>query len=1527
MQEIRESIALKDRSQQRQMNASAPVIPNNSSVIRLAPTQLPSQENAAEPQMSSQEDAVASQMYASAPVILKDSSVVSPPPTQPPSQVDAEPQICASSPVIPNISTVVSPPPTQHPQGDEVSDKKSGPISWRAPPPPAQNSSRGDAAASHMYAPAPVIPNHSTVVRLPPTQHPWQENAAASQLYVSAPVIPNNSLMVSQPPAQPPLQGDAAGSKTYASAHVMPKNSTVVSPHLVKSSSLDAAAPSAYIQYGSDGLRKWMKWTVDSCVQDSGEMSLRNVFPQFPHQEYMNLQMNAALAHTVHLNKITSNPAAAARGSDLQGLVFTIPPPIECNSKRVSGVIADRCKGLSVMMDDIEDEIWVIGCRDLELVVGLQPPKSGISFVDCHNCKLIVSNKAWKNMAADDDALASIKSSASSEIYVILIDEPPERGMAGLSSGELIQGRKSRQNIERVLLPDCYITLLENGILATHCDFSMDDQQQAAVALSPPCQTMPSSQTLLPSQMMSASIPPLPPRHNSPSVLPLVNSPSVPPLALVMSLPMPAQLVSDATVGTRSHELAGIQGTPPFLVSTSLCFKLKLGLEESAAGRKFSRERSTFEDMLCQDLAHASGLPTRSFQVQSIFGYLIADIRVSLLLTNEGKDFFVDGTKLASSLEQQYSDPSSRLRTGSVTQYAQGLAFPFDVGLGIVAFKHKLRLPYDVAGSAGSVERLSFQNKYMFDLCSATGLHASRFRIKHVSAGSLITIVEIEIHPDPTDATSFPRIVLADFERQARDPKSKLLFGELTRFTEPEIPSVDSLLVPLVPVPPELPPAILIGTLNQSVQSPQLEAFEPRSGIGVAVGQHPSLQDGFFVADIMPNSPAFIGGIQKGDYLECIDGQLLKDLKLTNVVRLLRGPAGTQTRISIRRNLPAGDNFFAITLTRPFPVREALSSPVAQSSPISILSQERPSLSSMQNNEMSSTPKIGLGLGIAQDEDGLVRVDDILKDSVSERESTIQRNDIIEKIDGMPVRGMHLNDVVARLRGPEYSTVELDMRRNNWNPLDPNLDLQYLVALNRVRTPQVDSSDILVSLNLGMNMWEIGDYAAFQQEVASDVAHALGSSITRVRVVGLRAGSVIVDVLLTPKGGRTGMQLVHDLSQQARDLSSPLMRGKHTCRTRTVSRQMVTPQKTSVQPDVRKTSMWSAPMTGTLGPSLGFLDNKIVRDSQMEIRHNFPSSRAAPVPLVPQPESVLWAGEGRQIPRTGIGLGLTSGKGLVYTVCGLTPGGAAEASGQLQRGDVVHSIDGMIVTGRAIAEIQDLVIGDAGTKVMVAVLRSDALPEDLQLDLSLFERWRPVVLVRSVARTQNADQTQKDTVVPQLIGKDVVHYSSEASARKSLWPLRDGREVIAVDLVLDEDFEIVAPTVADKAFFSAQLTHDISTALRVPSSQVSVVDLLPGSVIAVIQFLSAGNQEIVKDPEELAMELIRQASNKQSALRQCVSCRRARYARPRMSGNTHSVSRSHDPANLYASNGGVGGGGADQMTRLQEWKEAANGVA
>ena len=165
--------------------------------------------------------------------------------------------------------------------------------------------------------------------------------------------------------------------------------------------------------------------------------------------------------------------------------------------------------------------------------------------------------------------------------------------------------------------------------------------------------------------------------------------------------------------------------------------------------------------------------------------------------------------------------------------------------------------------------------------------------------------------------------------------------------------------------------------------------------------------------------------------------------------------------------------------------------------------------------------------------------------------------------------------------------------------------------------------------------------------------------------------------------------------------------------------------------------------------------------------------------------------------------------------------------------------------------------------------------------------------------------------------------SSSVRTDRSLWPSRNGVEVIAVDLVVDDFFAEIAPTAALKTTFMEQLREDICMVLKVAPRQVLVVDLLthPDSVVAVVEFYPSSDLE-AKDPEQLAIDLMRQASDPTSPLRQCTSCRQAKHARPRVAlFSSTSMAGSSDSSKLRThSSTGTGRTPLEQDHISEIWK-------
>ena len=228
-------------------------------------------------------------------------------------------------------------------------------------------------------------------------------------------------------------------------------------------------------------------------------------------------------------------------------------------------------------------------------------------------------------------------------------------------------------------------------------------------------------------------------------------------------------------MGPKSKDLA-----TPFLGSGVLQFELMLAIDGTAIGA--GSHRRSFESALANDLANSSNVAENNFRVISMVGDLVVNVEAQLMI-QEG--VYLDGMQLAWILERQYGDSTSRFRNGVVTKHTQGIRFPFDLGSGVVGFKHKLEIPFSDAGTEGSAERLEFQNKYLFDLCNASGVEATRFHIKNCAPGSII--IETEIHPDASGRGPLARNVFANLDKQAMDPESQLRVGVVTCSTKAEV--------------------------------------------------------------------------------------------------------------------------------------------------------------------------------------------------------------------------------------------------------------------------------------------------------------------------------------------------------------------------------------------------------------------------------------------------------------------------------------------------------------------------------------------------------------------------------------------------------------------------------------------------------------------------------------------------------------------------------------------------------------------
>ena len=116
---------------------------------------------------------------------------------------------------------------------------------------------------------------------------------------------------------------------------------------------------------------------------------------------------------------------------------------------------------------------------------------------------------------------------------------------------------------------------------------------------------------------------------------------------------------------------------------------------------------------------------------------------------------------------------------------------------------------------------------------------------------------------------------------------------------------------------------------------------------------------------------------------------------------------------------------------------------------------------------------------------------------------------------------------------------------------------------------------VLFTLTLDVDFATIGDYEGLKQGVLWDVADAAKVDVKYIKIQGLRAGSVIVDLLIAPEVGEPH-KVLQDLREQASSLGSRLLKGKLTSKTKGLSTPAQLPAASSVpvKPEVKDPPIW-----------------------------------------------------------------------------------------------------------------------------------------------------------------------------------------------------------------------------------------------------------------------------------------------------------------------------------------------------------------
>ena len=97
---------------------------------------------------------------------------------------------------------------------------------------------------------------------------------------------------------------------------------------------------------------------------------------------------------------------------------------------------------------------------------------------------------------------------------------------------------------------------------------------------------------------------------------------------------------------------------------------------------------------------------------------------------------------------------------------------------------------------------------------------------------------------------------------------------------------------------------------SKSFQDMQVQTKGEFGGLGIEV-----TMEGGFVKVVSPidDTPAFRAGLKPGDLVTHLDGEAVQGLTLTQAVEKMRGPKGSQIRLTIRRR---GEAPFDVTITR-----------------------------------------------------------------------------------------------------------------------------------------------------------------------------------------------------------------------------------------------------------------------------------------------------------------------------------------------------------------------------------------------------------------------------------------------------------------------------------------------------------------------------------------------------------------------------------------------------------------------------------
>ena len=157
--------------------------------------------------------------------------------------------------------------------------------------------------------------------------------------------------------------------------------------------------------------------------------------------------------------------------------------------------------------------------------------------------------------------------------------------------------------------------------------------------------------------------------------------------------------------------------------------------------------------------------------------------------------------------------------------------------------------------------------------------------------------------------------------------------------------------------------------------------------------------------------------------------------------------------------------------------------------------------------------------------------------------------------------GQQSNDLIPQVlqaESPVAAALLRKLARQEW-PAGKHAGREKAEDMSHNETPEEQAAGakfgepIVMAVALDLDLNEVVDKDDFKLDVAADISRALKPDVLQVKVTGLRAGSIIAEVQITPTAHRCGRDLHQVLLEQSRDHTSILMTGKYTSRTTAIS--------------------------------------------------------------------------------------------------------------------------------------------------------------------------------------------------------------------------------------------------------------------------------------------------------------------------------------------------------------------------------------